>query len=76
MTGWSLDQLMRGRPRLSLINLDPYSRAMDSHILVYANEQVWDEVRDLVQFRLDRITLLELDYQPAEKGRFWKGVEK
>ena len=35
---------------------------MYSHNLVSANEQMWDEVRDLVQSRLDRITLLELDY--------------
>lgn len=49
---------------------------MDSHILVSANEQVRDELRDLVQSRLDKIRLLELDYQPAEKGRFWKCVEK
>ncbi len=45
---------------------------MDSYFVVSADEQV----RDLVQSRLDKITLLELDYQPAEKRRFWKSVWK
>ena len=49
---------------------------MDSYFLVSANEQVRDELRDLVQSRLDKITLLELDYQPAEKRRFWNCMEK
>lgn len=43
---------------------------MDSYSLVSANEQVRDELRDLVQSRLDKITMLEMDYQPAEKTTF------
>jgi len=49
---------------------------MDSYLLVSANEHVRDELRDLVQSRLQKITLLELDYQPAEKPRFWNSVWK
>lgn len=43
---------------------------MDSYLLVSANEQVRDELRDLVRSRLDKVNLLELDYQPAEKTTF------
>ena len=35
---WFLDQLMRERSCLSLISLNSYSRAMNSHILILANE--------------------------------------
>ena len=48
----------------------------DSYLLVSANERVRDELYDLVQTRLDKIILLELDYQPAEKRRFWNSVWK
>ncbi|KAL9101088.1 MAG: hypothetical protein Q9163_003618 [Psora crenata] len=39
-------------------------------VTVSANEQVRDELRDLAQSRLDKISLLELEYQPTEKRRF------
>ena len=40
------------------------------YLLVSANEQVRDELRDLVQSRLDNITLLELKYQTCRTTTF------
>ena len=49
---------------------------MDSYFLVSPNEQVRNELQDLVQSRLGQKTMLELDYQPAERRRFWNSVWK
>lgn len=44
-------------------------------LLVSANQQVRDELRDLVQSRLhSNMRLLELEHQPAEKSRFWNSL--
>lgn len=46
-------------------------------LLVSANRQVRDKVRDLVQSRPNSNTkLLELKHQPAEDFRFWESLRK
>ena len=56
-----------------LVSLLSHTRLM---IPVSANEQVRDELQELVQSRLDKVTMLELDYQPAENRRFWNSLWK
>ena len=41
-------------------------------VIVSANEETRDKLRDLVQANLDKkVRLLELEFQPSEKGRVW-----
>ena len=49
--------------------------AMAYTYLVTADHQVRDELRDLVQARLNRnLKLLELGHQPAERSRLWDSL--